>query len=308
MADVLPRYKVLFDDLENLNIGDFLTSRKFKVEMLKKGYYDQWDDFFQSAKRSRNYVAIGHSHDYGDSLTALGDLFNQIQYNQIWEEIVAYILSIFIASFKEKKDLSQLRESVELSEFSNNSFFTIDLEILKNSEKPEKIEKTEKQHNVLEVSRKPESKVGRKKSKVFIVHGHNEGLKQSVARFLEKLKLEPIIISEQPTGGNTIIEQIEKHGDVDFAVVLMTGDDEGRKKGERKFKARARQNVILELGYFFGRLGRQHVMVIYENGVEMPSDFLGILHVPYDSGEDWKMKLAKELKNSGFEIDLDQVF
>ncbi|AWW33104.1 nucleotide-binding protein [Echinicola strongylocentroti] len=146
------------------------------------------------------------------------------------------------------------------------------------------------------------------KSKIFIVHGHEEGIKQSVARFLEKFDLNPVIINELPSESNTIIEQIEKYGDVDYAIVLMTGDDEGRRKGTDTLQERARQNVILELGYFLGKLGRKHVSVIYEKGVEIPSDFSGIIYIPYDYNEAWKVRLVKELKANGFEIDMNNYF
>lgn len=302
MREVLPRYKIVFEDLQELGIGHYLISREFKVSMSKKGFFDVWDGLMESANQKRNFVAIGHDHSYTDSLTSLADLFNSIQNNQVWDRLVGYIVSGFISSLKFKLDLGHLKESFELAEFSDESLNSIFNEIELNSQKPEKPKKK------VEIDKQKDNSIKSEKSKVFIVHGHDEGLKQSVARFLDKLKLNPVIIVELPSGGKTIIEQIESNSDVDFAVVLMTGDDEGKKKGEKRFKSRARQNVILELGYFFGKLGRQHVLVIYENGVEMPSDFLGILHVPYDSGEAWKMRLAKELKNSGFEIDLNKVF
>ena len=87
--------------------------------------------------------------------------------------------------------------------------------------------------------------------KIFIVHGHDEGAREAVARYVEKLKFEPIILHEQASRGRTVIEKIEAHSDVGFAVVLLTPDDFGGEKGEQP-KDRARQNVVLELGYFVG--------------------------------------------------------
>lgn len=134
--------------------------------------------------------------------------------------------------------------------------------------------------------------------KVFIVHGHNEGIRESVARFLEKVQLEPIILHEQPNKGRTIIEKFIDYSDVAFAVVLLTGDDEVRLRHNKKnkFKTRARQNVILELGFFLGRLGRERVCALYEEGVEIPSDYAGVVFVPIDNQGAWKLKLFLEMK------------
>jgi predicted nucleotide-binding protein len=143
--------------------------------------------------------------------------------------------------------------------------------------------------------------------KVFIVHGHEDGPKQAVARFLTKLGLEPIILHEQPSRSRTIIEKIEEHGDVGFAVVLLTPDDEGRVKGAGELEPRARQNVIAELGYFVARLKRERVCALVKEGVEIPSDFSGVVYVPYDDGEAWQRDLGRELQAAGYAIDWNKV-
>lgn len=143
-------------------------------------------------------------------------------------------------------------------------------------------------------------------SKVFLVHGHDESARESVARYLEKLQLEPIILHEQPSAGRTIIEKVERYAEVAFAVVLLTPDDVGGVQGEPKaLKPRARQNVILELGYFVGRLGRTHVAALVKGEVEKPSDYDGVVYVQMDSGGAWKLQLARELKTAGLNIDLN---
>ena len=98
-------------------------------------------------------------------------------------------------------------------------------------------------------------------NRVFVVHGHDEAARESIARFLERLGIEAVILHEQATGGRTIVEKLEYYADVDFAVVLLTPDDVGGVKSVSgdKFQSRARQNVILELGFFVGKLGRSHV-------------------------------------------------
>jgi predicted nucleotide-binding protein len=145
--------------------------------------------------------------------------------------------------------------------------------------------------------------------KVFVVHGHDGALKNAVARLLEKLELQPVILHEQPNKGRTIIEKFLDYADVAFAVVLLTPDDlGGMVAGDpSKFKPRARQNVILELGFFLGKLTRQRVAAIYSDGVELPSDYSGVLFIPYDAGGAWQYQIAKELKAAGVRIDLNKI-
>jgi predicted nucleotide-binding protein len=140
---------------------------------------------------------------------------------------------------------------------------------------------------------------------VFIVHGSNEGRKEGAARFLSTLGLEPIILHEQPNRGRTLIEKFEAHADVSFAVVILTGDDLGGPTNSESGQPRARQNVVFELGYFVGRLGRKRVCTLYEEGVEIPSDFSGIVYIPLDAAGAWRTLLARELKAAGFEIDMN---
>jgi predicted nucleotide-binding protein len=139
---------------------------------------------------------------------------------------------------------------------------------------------------------------------IFVVHGTNHGVKETVARLLTKLKLNPIILHEQPNMANTIIEKLEKNSYVSFCVVLLTPDDKGGAIGGEE-KNRARQNVIFELGYFMAKLGRKNVCALYSDNVELPSDFQGILYVPLDPGGSWQFTLAKELKAAGLEVDLN---
>lgn len=143
--------------------------------------------------------------------------------------------------------------------------------------------------------------------KVFIVHGHDEGPREGVARFLGTLGFTPIILHEQANQGRTIIEKIEAHGAVGFAVVLLTPDDVGRAKGADSLQPRARQNVVLELGIFIAKLGRNRVCVLKRGALEVPSDYAGVVYEPYDDGGAWKQALARELEAAGYEIDWNKV-
>lgn len=139
---------------------------------------------------------------------------------------------------------------------------------------------------------------------IFIVHGKDEAAKQSLARFLEKLDLNPIILHEKPDKGKTIIEKFESYSKVSFAIVLLTPDDEGYPKGEKKkLNQRARQNVIFELGFFIGKLGRERVCALYKPDIELPSDYSGIIYKIFDDTGGWKLELAKEMEDAGIEID-----
>ena len=144
-------------------------------------------------------------------------------------------------------------------------------------------------------------------NKVFVIHGRDEGTKETVARFLETLSLEPVILHEQPNQGRTIIEKFEYHAQVGFAVVLLTPDDAGGLLGNKDaVKPRARQNVIFEFGYFIGKLGRKRVCALVKGDVEKPSDYDGVLYIPLDDSDGWKMRLIRELKTAGFEVDANK--
>ena len=143
--------------------------------------------------------------------------------------------------------------------------------------------------------------------KIFVVHGHDQSARASVARLLENQGLQPIVLHEQANKGRTIIEKFEDYGDVNFAVVLLTPDDEGRgMQTQSDMKLRARQNVVFEFGYFVGKLGRKQVCALVKGEIEQPSDCDGILYIPWDEGNGWKLNLLRELKAAGFEVDANQ--
>jgi predicted nucleotide-binding protein len=141
--------------------------------------------------------------------------------------------------------------------------------------------------------------------KVFVVHGHDEGVREAVARFISSLGLTPIILHEQAGQSKTVIEKLEHHGDVAYAIVLLTPDDVGGTNRE-DLRPRARQNVVLELGYFMGRLRRERVCAIHRGDIELPSDYMGVVYIPYDRGGGWRLHLAKELREAGFSIDMNK--
>ena len=153
------------------------------------------------------------------------------------------------------------------------------------------------------------AKMPKSTNKVFVIHGHDESARETVARFLERLELDPVILHEQPNKGRTIIEKFEEHAQVWFAVVLLTPDDVGALADDKKNQnPRARQNVIFEFVYFIGKLGRERVCALVKGNVETPSDYDGVIYIPLDGSDSWKLRLFQELKSVGFKVDANQVF
>lgn len=137
---------------------------------------------------------------------------------------------------------------------------------------------------------------------VFLIHGRDEGTRDTVARFLGQLGLEPVILAEQASRGKTIIEKFEDHAQVGFAIALLTPDDTGSLSNDVGTpRPRARQNVIFELGFFIGRLGRGRVCALTKGDVEVPSDYAGVAYIPLDG--EWKFGLVRELKAAGIKVD-----
>lgn len=143
--------------------------------------------------------------------------------------------------------------------------------------------------------------------KVFLVHGRDDGVKNEVARFIQTMGLEPVILHEQANNGNTLIEKIEENTNVGFGIILYTPCDIGG-LSEDKLSPRARQNVIFEHGYLIGKLGRKKVAALVKPNVEHPSDISGIVYIPHDNHDGWKVSLARELKSAGYNIDMNKIF
>ncbi|MDU4959075.1 MAG: nucleotide-binding protein [Sporomusaceae bacterium] len=145
------------------------------------------------------------------------------------------------------------------------------------------------------------------KTKVFIVHGHDNEAKQETARFIEKLGLQAIILHERASKGQTIIEKIEENSNVGFAVVLYTPCDEGKAKTQSELNDRARQNVVFEHGYLIGKIGRQNVCALVKGNIEKPNDISGVVYINMDSHGAWKTDLIKEMKESGYAVDANKL-
>lgn len=149
-------------------------------------------------------------------------------------------------------------------------------------------------------------------NKVFVVHGHDQGLKTDVERFLHEVGLIPVVLHREADEGATIIEKFEKHSDVGFAFILLTPDEVsytvdqiGVDDSERKTEYRARPNVIFEFGYFVARLGRNRVCCLHKGDVIVPSDLSGLIYKKVEESIDPQAySIIKELKAAGFNIHM----
>ena len=144
--------------------------------------------------------------------------------------------------------------------------------------------------------------------KIFIVHGHDEKVRLEVESFVRSLGYMPIVLFKEANKGQTIIEKIESNvADVCFSIVLYTSCDEGRIKGETNWKPRARQNVVFEHGYMCAKLGRNRVVALLESGVEQPGDLAGVIYTQLDEAGAWKLKIVKEMKAVGLQVDANMI-
>lgn len=148
--------------------------------------------------------------------------------------------------------------------------------------------------------KKPQEELaGRPSKSVFIIHGRNLEPAREIRSILTQIGLNPIILHEQPIISRTVVEKLEKYSDVGYAVVILSRDEA---MPPRKL-FRTQQNVLVELGYFMGLLGRDRVLVLLQKGVEVPSDIEGILYISFnDSLDEVRAEILSELKVAGYEV------
>lgn len=151
--------------------------------------------------------------------------------------------------------------------------------------------------------------IDKENKSIFIVHGRDHQMRDAVQSMLRGLGIATVVLEREDDIGQTIIEKFEvEAARCEYAVILCSADDEGRlrtrsRTKELPLKPRARQNVVLELGYFLAKIGRGNLFVLHpEEAIEQPSDFIGVIYQTYDKAEKWKPKLVRELKKVGFKI------
>jgi predicted nucleotide-binding protein len=153
-------------------------------------------------------------------------------------------------------------------------------------------------------------KGGNVNNKVFVVYGHDESAKTQLDSMLRRWGLEPLILDQLPSRGQTIIEKLEEYtSQVGFAVILATPDDLGHRKDHEDEKTyRARQNVVLELGMMLMKLRRDKVAILLkdQDKMERPSDIQGLIYIPFKDNlqKEAGQLLAKEMVAQGYSIDV----
>lgn len=155
----------------------------------------------------------------------------------------------------------------------------------------------------------PQSNSATPNKKVFVVYGHDVNARTQLEAMLRRWELEPLILDQLVSSGQTIIEKLEEYtSQANFGIVLATPDDIGYpKKDETKKRHRVRQNVVLELGMLLAKIGRDRVAILLSQAEDMeaPSDIHGLLYMPFkDNVEEAKLSLAKEMQNNGYNLDI----
>jgi predicted nucleotide-binding protein len=164
-----------------------------------------------------------------------------------------------------------------------------------------------KEEDKKEIAKKAENMEQSNSRKVLIIHGQDEEKKATVAGFLTKLGLEPVIPHEESSLGINLMEKIEKSPHVAFAIILLTADDYGYPKGRpEESKPRPKQGVIFELGFLIGRIGQNLVCALSEEGLDLPPDYKGNVFIPYDPGGLWKLLVARAMKMANVDLDMNK--
>lgn len=258
---------------------------KKKIELLE-GIKNKINNFYFKERFSPEFNAW-----MGQTEIILGKIFhNEPKYIENFKNI-NYSLMVYTMSTPESECDKAFREGLDeakelINSYIENLFMFEDISV--------SVE--EKNENIA------------KSNKVFIVHGRDNEAKLEVARFLEKIKLEPIILHEQVSRGKTIIEKIEQYTDVNYGIALYTACDIGGvNDGKNELQERARQNVVFEHGLLIGKIGRKNVSALVKGNIEKPNDISGVVYLDMNSGQ-WKIDLAKELNDAGYEIDFNLVF
>jgi predicted nucleotide-binding protein len=208
---------------------------------------------------------------------------------------IAADLDATIYSYTERTPTQEIRQGVDRGRKRAISALQGEVDALK-----EDVQFTASNIPIQPIAQKTEIISTPVSNSIFVVHGRDDSAKIEVARLIERAGLEAIILHEQANGGRTIIQKFEDHGGAaGFAIVIMTPDDVGG-LNENSLQARARQNVIGEMFWFAGRLGRERVCALKKGAIEVPTDFAGVGYVDMDSTGAWKKDVLRELEHAGY--------
>jgi predicted nucleotide-binding protein len=271
------------EEVIDRHIGEGRTLQADSEQVVTEEHYDEWTN------RRKRWVNL--------TAEALRSIYSSAEPKEEFEDSSRTIFGfVVVGETTVAEEFDRAKEAVDRA---TNTLLSL-RERLEYLEAPDEAAAAEK------ASSRP-----RGEEQVFLVHGHSGEAKESVGRLLEKTgSHQVVILHEQPSEGRTLIEKFEDHAkSSDHAVVLLTADDVGGAAPAAKkadLRPRARQNVVFELGFFVGRLGRARVTVLYEDGVELPSDFKGVVYIPL-ADESWRFRLLKELRSAGLTYDLNKI-
>jgi len=286
----------------------FFTSEEFQKGCQEKGYSQRWYMCSTSASLSGGNMFASSKEK---TEIALENMCKQLYKNseRTLFKFISFIIDSFCTSNKTSLNLKGLKEELFLIGIAKFN----DIDKWDNSKSNILTTQSEIPHVLPIVSTKitDSRKMGNNhsvKKQVFIVHGHDDLLKTKVENVLRKLGLKPIVLAQEPNEGDTIIEKFERKGSkADYAIILLTADDKGKPKNDKRYKLRARQNVIFEMGYFRAKLGKRNLCYMYEEEVELPSDIKGIGYVAVKSDDKWQLELVNELQSRGFDVSADSL-
>lgn len=295
------------DKMDNLVEGlldvipiSYLLSPTFEEDIQKSIYRNYWNNCI-SIPASISKLFVGEEAAAESKLRHMCNSQNSSVPSLY--KFVSFLISAYCSHNNKKVNLKEIKEALKsfgVAKFDkinqwDSSDYHIDL-VDNKREMTIASELTSKQSIIMEGNKE-----------VFIVHGHNKLTNTNVENVLLKLGLKPIVLAQQPNEGDTIFEKFEKNGSrANYAIILLTADDEGKAKDEDNYKFRARQNVIFEMGYFVAKLGRKNICYLYEEGVDIPSDIKGIAYVELKDNN-WPFQLVKELKKCDFDVSADKL-
>jgi len=277
--DINPKLKPLFVNLKRVEIGIFLYSKEFELFSIENNFDKQWEYYNSYVITNKGYFDSIGPHDTEDEELAFSYLMNSIYLNS--NEHFNYFISIVLIKFADwhptKLDFSYIHNS--LKEFmSKQELLEFIAETRKiRDTKPDKLE-------ISKISDIISETIDIDPKKIFIVHGHDDNAKLEIKNLLKNdFELEPVILQEKTNESlETIISKFERLAkDCSVAIVLFTPDD----LSDGKY--RARQNVVLELGYFLGKFrndSTRKIIVIKNGDIEIPSDIAGVIYLEYIKG------------------------
>lgn len=270
------KLKPLFANLKRLEIGEYLYTREFELFAIENNFDDVWNDCKGEVMRKKVVISLD-SHNTEDEEEAFGFLMT-LWYDQDYNSFDQFIFAVLLNFAKwhsTKLDFQPIHHNLKQLGLSDKKLLEFTKESRKvRDSKPEKINETQ-------IENKNKKKIKLDNNKVFIVHGHDDRARLELSKIIkDDLNLEPIVIQEEPNVSiETIIAKFERLAkDCSSALILFTPDDNANGK------FRARQNVILELGYFLGKFQdteNRRIAIIKNGDIEIPSDISGVLYLEY---------------------------